>query len=287
MLLLAQLGCVFAEPIEVGARPESITKGFGGDFFVSVMGNQNVPGDAVVRRIDSEGKVTDFAGGMDEPKGIAFVSETLVVSDLGRVWAIDSQGKATVLAHRGSFPNEVRYLNDVAAVPNEDAVYVTDMGSNTLMFESPGKLWALDSEEAGNIPNNGRVYKITLEGKVTEVVPGHPDMRNPNGVGVGKDGDILIASFFTGKISSFKDGKLTTITEGFRGADAIEQDEEGVYYFSSWTQGKVWSYEPSTQKVTVLKEGLESAADFYFDRESNQLLCPDMLAGKVYTIPLR
>ena len=118
------------------------------------MGEQN-PGDAVIKRIDSDGKITTFAGGFDEPKGIAFVGGALVVSDLCRVWSIDSQGQAKVLAHRGSFPHEIRYLNDVAAVPGEEAVYITDMGSNHLMFESPGKLWPLESEEAKAIPSHG------------------------------------------------------------------------------------------------------------------------------------
>ena len=69
---------------ELGTRPESITKGFDGDFFVSVMGEKE-PGDAVIKRMDSEGKLTVFAGGMDEPKGIAFVGEHLVVRFGSRV----------------------------------------------------------------------------------------------------------------------------------------------------------------------------------------------------------
>jgi len=212
--VLATASLLPAEPIQIGTRPESLTRGFDDHLFVTVMGEKE-PGDAVIKRIDAEGEITTFAGGFDEPKGIAFVGETLVVSDLCRVWAIDSQGVARVLAHRGSFSHEVRYLNDVATVPGEEAVYVTDMGSNKLMFESPGKLWPLDSEEAKALPSNGRVYKITLKGEVTEVVPSHPDMRNPNGVGVGRDGTILVAGFFTGKISARTKMGFTTSLVGF------------------------------------------------------------------------
>jgi len=184
--ILASTALLFAEssePIKIGTRPESLTRGFDGHLFVTVMGEKN-PGDAIIKRIHTDGTITTFSGGFDEPKGIAFVGDTLVVSDLCRVWAINSKGQAKVLAHRASFPNEIRYLNDVAVVPGENAVYVTDMGSNHLMFESPGKLWPLDSDEAKALPSHGRVYKITLTGKVTEAVPAHPDMRNPNGVGV-------------------------------------------------------------------------------------------------------
>jgi len=274
------------EPIKIGTRPESLTRGFDGHLFVTVMGEEKEPGDAVIKRIDADGTISTFSGGFDEPKGIAYVGDTLVVSDLCRVWAIDSKGQAKVLAHRASFPEEIRYLNDVAAVPGENAVYVTDMGSSKLMFESPGKLWPLDSDEAKALPSHGRVYKITLTGEVTEVVPAHPDMRNPNGVGVGQKGEILVAGFFTGKISAYHDGKFSLIAEGFRGADAIEQDKDGIYYISSWTQGKVWSYDPKTKKTTILKEGQKSAADFFFDRKARQIICPDMLTGLLHTIPL-
>ena len=273
------------KPIDIGTRPESLTRGFDGHLFVTVMGEKK-PGDAVIKRIHKDGTISIFSGGFDEPKGIAFVGDMLVVSDLGRVWAIDSNGVAKVLAHRGSFPEEIRYLNDVAAVPGENAVYVTDMGSNHLMFESPGKLWPLNSDEAKALPSHGRVYKINLSGEVTKVVPTHPDMRNPNGVGVGLKGEILVAGFFTGKISAYQNDKLSLIAEGFRGADAIEQDKDGVYYISSWTQGKVWSYDPKTKKTTVLKEGQESAADFFFDRKARQIICPDMVTGLLHTISL-
>lgn len=133
----------------------------------------------------------------------------------------------------------------------------------------------------------GWVYKVMLTGEITEVVPSNPNMRNPNGVGVGQKGEILVAGFFTGKVSAYHNGALTLISEGFRGVDAIEQDEDGTYYISSWTQGKIWSYEPDTQKTMVLKEGQESAADFFFDRQARQIICPDMLAGLLYRIPLK
>ena len=272
-------------PQELGTRPESITRGFDGDLFVSVM-SEKEPGDAVIKRLDSEGKLTVFAGGMDEPKGIAFVGEHLVVSDLGRVWKINKKGEASILAHRHSFPKQIRFLNDVVAVPGEAAVYVTDMGSNHLMFETPGKFWALDSEEAKAIPAHGRLYKVTLDGKVTEILSGAPEMRNPNGVGIGRDGQILIGGFFTGNLLEYRNGKLEVIASGFRGADAVEQDKDGIYYISSWTQGKVWSYDRKTKKTTVVKEGLQAAADFYFDKQARKLYCPDMLEGTLHTIAL-
>jgi len=66
----------------------------------------------------------------------------------------------------------------------------------------------------------------------------------------------------------------------------VEQDENGIYYLSSWTQGKVWSFDAKSQKKTVLLDGLKSGADFYFDKKARTLYCPDMLDGKIHTVKL-
>lgn len=287
LLLLSAALPVFgfeANPLEIGKRPESITRGFGGDFFISVM-EAKEPGDAVIKRLTPEGKISVFAKGFDEPKGLAFVGNHLVVSDLTRVWKIDSAGKASVLAAAKDFPTAPLYLNDVVAVPGEEAVYVTDMGSRELMMDQ-GKFWPLDSKEADLIPAHSVIYQITLEGKVTLAVPGSKLMRNTNGVGIGKDGQILIGGFFTGNLLEYREGKLAVIAEGFRGADAVEQDEDGIYYLSSWTQGKVWSYDAEKKETKVLLEGLKSAADFYFDKKERKIYCPDMLSGNLHVIEL-
>ena len=78
-------------------RPESITRGFGGKLFVSVMNTPETPGDGVVKVIDGE-TATDFATGLDEPKGVCFTGKFLVVTDVKRVWKIDAKGEKTELA---------------------------------------------------------------------------------------------------------------------------------------------------------------------------------------------
>jgi len=42
-----------------------------------------------------------------------------------------------------------------------------------------------------------------------------------------------------------------------------------------------------TEASTVLIEGLESATDFYLVEEKDRLLIPDMMAGKIYSVPLK
>jgi hypothetical protein len=109
-------------------------------------------------------------------------------------------------------------------------------------------------------------------------------MLNPNGVGVDNNGDIMVGAFFLGNFLVTRDGKLTPLKGRFRGADAVEQDSKGNYYVSSWTAGKVWKIDGQTEESTVLIEGLESAADFYLEDDSQRLLLPDMKAGLIHAV---
>lgn len=119
------------------------------------------------------------------------------------------------------------------------------------------------------------------------VVDACVEMPCPNGVGACKKGELLAGEFFTGNLISVKDGKRTVLGTGFRGADAIERDAEGNIYLSNWVQGKVWKLDPNGKNEVVIKDGFQSAADFYLDLEAKQIVLPDMLAGTINFIPLK
>lgn len=288
-LVLAALSTLTAaerKPVEAGKRPESVAKGFGGRYYVTIMNENNVPGDGKVVVLDGN-TVRDFATGLDEPKGICLAGDHLVTTDLKRVWKIDAKGNKSVLADEKSFPVAISYLNDAAAAPDGKSVYVTDMGANTKMRDANGQLWPLDSPQSKELPAIGRVFRITLDGKVTLAVDASPDMPCPNGVTALKNGDLLIGEFFTGNLLRARNGKLTVLTTGYRGADAIEQDRQGSIYVSSWTQGKVWKLDAKAQNPRVLTEGHKSAADFFLDETAGVILLPDMLSGTIHFVPVR
>ncbi|MDQ8184505.1 hypothetical protein [Pelagicoccus sp. SDUM812002] len=274
----------FPGTLAIGTRPESITKGFDGDYFVTVMGEKE-PGDAYIARIQN-GEISKFAEGMDEPKGIAFDGTHLYATDLRRVWKIDASGEKSELVGEADFPVAISYLNDAAISPDGSSLYITDMGANDKMF-GPDGFWPFDSEQAKNIPVIGRVFKIDLSSSGIEIAVDANDlMPCPNGVGFGKDGQLLIGAFFRGNFLEAHGDHLHVIADGFRGADAVEQDSKGNYYVSSWKFAKVWKIDGSTKDVTVLIEGLQSAADFYLNEEESMILLPDMLAGTITRIDL-
>jgi hypothetical protein len=288
-LLLATTNAFAQAPrvVKVGVRPESVVKGFGGKYFVSVMGEQK-DADGGIKVIDGD-VVKDFAVEMDEPKGMCFTGKLLIVSDVKRVWRVDEKGNKSLLADEDDFPNPPSFLNDVACEPGNKAIYVSDMGANTKMRDPQSKLWPLDSDQAKALPAIGRIYRIGLNQKVTVAVDSKADMPCPNGVTAPAKGRLLIAEFFTGTIFEARGKKLEPLTTGLRGADGLEEDR-GTIYVSSWEQGKVWRFKrPQGKKPaepTVIAEGYQAAADFYLDRQAKQLVLPDMKAGTVTFLPL-
>lgn len=271
-------------PVEVGIKPESITKGFNDNYYVTIMNGKD-EGDGEVVEISKKG-VKVFAKGFDEPKGIVFIDDHLYFSDVTRIWKVDRAGNATVFAKKESFPEEVLYLNDVAVDPNAKGIYVADMGDTKYMRDENNALWPLDSEQAKLVPQSGRIYHIDLEGQITIVQDTSPLMLNPNGVGVDNNGDIMVGAFFLGNFLVKRNGELTPLKGQFRGADAVEQDSQGNYYISSWAAGTVWKIDGETEESTVLIEGLSSAADFYLEEDKARLLLPDMMAGIIYSVEI-
>ena len=271
-------------PIDVGIKPESITKGFNDNYYVTIMnGKEN--GDGELIEISKSG-VNVFAKGFDEPKGIVYLDNHLYFSDLNRIWKVDEYGKATVFVNKNDFPKEVLYLNDVAVDAESKGIYVADMGATSYMRDTDNNLWPLNSDEAKLIPELGRIYHIDLDGKVTITQDTSSLMLNPNGVGVDNNGNIMVGAFFLGNFLVTKNGGLTPLKGVFRGADAVEQDSKGNYYISSWTAGKVWKINATTEESTILIEGLKSAADFYLEEDKGRLLVPDMIAGKIYEVQI-
>ena len=276
--------------INIGERPESVTKGFGGKYYITVMNSADKEGDAVIKMLDGD-KAAVFAKGLNEPKGIAFTGNYLVTADQTRVMKIDREGKVSILADKKSFPREVSFLNDVAVSHDRKSVFVTDMGAISKMFD-PDKeriLWPLESKQANELPALGCVYQITLDGKISDAVsPGQELVPGPNGVGRSGKTGLLLGDFFTGNIvRKTKKGKLRVIAEGLRGADAVDSDGKGGIYVSSWTQGKVWKLSENAKKKELLLEGLKSAADFYLDRKAKKLIVPDMLAGTLIFVDIK
>jgi sugar lactone lactonase YvrE len=274
--------------LKVGEKPESVCRGFDGKLFVTMIGGDE-PGDGGINVIDGE-SVKEFCRGMNSPKGMAFVGGFLVVADETTVWKVDKSGEVIRLAEQKDFPHPIEFLNDVAASLDGKSVYIAEMGIPQWMFDPDGerKLWPLDSDKAVP-PMKGCVYKVGLDGSIRLAVPaGNKLLLGPNGVTVTGQADkelLVMGDFFPGNIVSYDGKEFRILASGMRGADGVVVDKD-VIYVSSWPLGKVWKYDLSNKELTLLSDKFTTAADFYLDRDHNQLIVPDMLEGTLKFLPL-
>ena len=278
--------------INVGPRPESITKGWDGNFFVSIQGAPDLgKQDGEIRIVNpATGEVKPFATGLDNPRGLAFTQNHLVATDTDKIWLIDRTGTKKLLASAAQFPHPAEFFNDAAPAP--DGVYVTEMGARTKMRDPNGFLWPTDSQQALDIPALARVYRISLTGRITEVVSPSRKTLVINGTAPARrPGTLLVGEFFYGNVVSVNlmTGAKTVIATGFRGADGIEQGRDGSIYVSSFDNGIVWKMDRDGENpVVLLKDvGRSSTADFYLDEAANRLLVPDTAHGTVIVVPTK
>jgi len=272
--------------LAVGATPESVVRGYDGRLYVTLMGTKRTQGDGDGKVVMVDGdKVTVVTEGLDDPKGIVFAGGKLITTDFDKLWAIDAKGAKTLLAGPEAFPETPRFLNDVVVEPGGQSILVTDMGDLSTMTDAAGKFWPLDSAEAKNRPPLGRLYRVTLEGRITVAIDHAPEFPNPNGVDALDDGTILIDEFFRGTLLAWKAGKWRQISDDHRSADGIVHDNAGNLYLTEVRTGRVWHIKSATGEKHLLAT-LESAADLILDEQNHQLIVPDSKAGLLVFIPL-
>lgn len=272
--------------LAVGATPESVVEGFDGKLYVTLMGakREKGDGDGGIVRIDGD-VVTPFVQGLDDPKGIVFAGGKLITTDFDKVWTVDADGKRSVLVSPDAFPMAPLFLNDVAVEPDGKSVLVTEMGDLKAMFAADGSFWPLDSDEARSLTPLGRLYRITLDGKVSVAIDHASEFPNPNGVDVIADGTVLIAEFFRGTLLEWKSGKWRKISEDHRSGDGIVHDGKGNLYLTEVRTGRVWHIDSASGERKLLAT-LQSAADLILDQKNRQLIVPDSKAGLLVFIPI-
>jgi glucose/arabinose dehydrogenase len=153
------------KPLATGLKnPESVCLGTDGAAYITEIGEFGKDGDGQVSVL-RDGKITVFAKGLDDPKGIVMFQNVLYVADNKRVVKIDAEGKVSTFVAAEAFPKKPLFLNDIALEPEGSKLFVSDSGD--LM----GK--------------EGAVYSIDVKtGKTGLVVDAKtmPGLHTPNGL---------------------------------------------------------------------------------------------------------
>ncbi len=253
--------------------PESVLQAKDGRIFISEIGEFGKDGDGQISVIDTSGKPSVFASGLDDPKGLKIIGNNLYIADKTKIIKASlNDGKTSVFVPASGFPATPQFLNDLEA-------------------DLQGNLYASDSGDIMGTGKGGAIYKIDSSGKVSLLIDGKQDARvmAPNGLLADDTGNVLIyVDFTSGVLYTYnqKTQALTVIAEGFGGGDGIAHHSSGTMYVSDWKSGKVFSVNRKYD-VTILKEGYQSAADIGITLDEAYLMVPDMKAGELDFIPLK
>lgn len=253
--------------------PESVVQAKNGKIYVSEINGFGKDGDGQISVIEN-GKARVFATGLDDPKGLAIISQNLYVADNKKVLKIElsgtKQGQVQVFAAATAFPETPMFLNDLEP-------------------DIAGNLYVSDSGDLKG--SGGAIYKINSQGKVTLVISGKQDPRvlAPNGLLMDDSGDVIMeVDFVSGVLYSYnmKTKALNDVAEGFGGGDGLVHHSNGNMFVSDWKNGKVFSVNLAGN-VKEIKSGYQSAADIALTKDEKTIMVPDMKAGELDFISLQ
>jgi hypothetical protein len=272
LIPVAQAAPLSTQKISGLKMPESVVQATDGRVFVSEINGFGVDGDGQISVIEA-GQVTLFAKGLDDPKGLAIIGQSLYVADNKRILKLalsgPKQGQAEVFASSAAFPVTPLFLNDLEA-------------------DLAGNLYVSDSGDLKG--KGGAVYQINAQGQVRLLINGQQDNRvlAPNGLLMDDTGDVLmVVDFASGILYSYNlaTKQLLDIAEGFGGGDGVVHHANGSMFVSDWKNGKVFRLDMNGE-VTPLATTYQSAADIALTKDEKILMVPDMKAGELDFIVL-
>ena len=243
--------------------PESVVQDAKGDIYVSEIGEFNKDGDGKITRISIDGKLSTFANGMDDPKGLIFIGKSLYVTDKNRVLKVEPDGKWSVFGSAMAFPQTPIFLNDITS-------------------DESGNLYVSDS---GNLKSGGAIFKISKDKKITLVLNENtPEILAPNGLWISKN-DLYEVDFSSGILYkiNLKTKSISKIAEGLGGGDGLVKFGDN-FFISDWKNGKI--YKVQGNKVSLYKDGFTAAADIALSYDKKSIITPDMKAGSVTIVPI-
>jgi gluconolactonase len=253
-------------------NPESVVVGPGGKVYVTLIGERDKAGDGSVVIVDRDsGKITTFATGLDDPKGLVFVGDSLFVADLKKVWKIDASGKVEVFVDSEAFPRPPVYFTDIA-YDGQGAFFVCDSGDRR---GNKGAVYRVDSRK--------RII-LVLDAEITS-----PQIAIPYGLIVDDPDHFFVADYGFGYLYRFdiNIGTAQRVGGGFGNAYGFAREAGGALYVSDWRNGRIYQITSDLEPPRLLIERLQAPAGISLTPDGKTLLIPDTKAGTLIWFPVR
>ena len=275
LITTAILGFASTLTIEGFSSPEStiVNKN---DLYISNVGKELKPtlkdGDGFISKLDINGNIKElhFIDGLNAPKGMGIVGNTLFVADIDTLRGFDLSTKKEVfnVVFEG-----VNFLNDI-----------TVKDSNTLF------IGASDTSAIYEVNISNKSYKKLMDFTVAN------GLFYEDGILYAAQLGSTTQNMFDGKGKLYKidlkdNNKLTQLGT-FEGVlDGVHKVGNKVYV-SDWGNAKktgiIRVYDLETKKESVLETELfMGAADFWIDEKSKKVFMPQMIGGKVTIFDLK
>lgn len=226
-------------------------------------------GNGFVSVLSPDGKMvtSDWATGLNAPKGMGIHGGVLYVADIDELVAVDLKSGAIKKKYAA---NGAKFLNDIA-VDGEGRIYVSDMAANAI--------WRLDGER----------FEIWLES---------PDLKSPNGLTV-TGNDLIVGSWgkmtegFATKIPghllrvSLADKSIASVGNGkpVGNLDGLEILSDTEFLVSDWMAGKVLKVKDTGEAVALLDLN-QGSADLGYDPKTQTIFVPMMKDNAVLAFKL-
>lgn len=215
--------------------------------------------DGFIAMVSLDGKIITqkWVTGLHAPKGMGLIGNTLFVTDIDKLVAIDKRTGKVIK----SYPVEgAEFLNDVATTP-EGLVYFTDSNTST-------------------------VYKLELD-KV-DIVKADTTLGGTNGICM-MGGKICVSTFESGFVHRLDatTGAVETLADGIPSGDGIERYGDG-FLVSNWN-GEVYYLgdDGRVTKILDTKQANLNAADIKVVPERNVMYVPTFFGNTVTAYQLR
>ncbi len=170
----------------------------------------------------------------------------------------------------------VRMFDMATGAPAGSWTVPGSTGLNDIAVAPDGTIYGTNSGVGGANPDPTTwvIWKVTPGGEASIFAQGEP-MRQPNGIEVGPDGNIVVVNIGKPDVITYSPDGQVVMTEmaAQTGNDGLVIMPNGVKFVSSVQLGGVSMIKPG-EPATLIAENVPSAASMCYDKGANQLVIP-------------